>query len=170
MKEKDSLNEELIAALLEHHRFYVNRNWNFFGGILLVNSIIFNSIDKILADYTLLSGLAISAILVIGVFYHLINWTDLRIEMNMEKVNELMKKYKTPFPKSVFEGMINWMKFAIFILTIPYFFFLNRVNLILLICGIVIFLIMLLISEVVTRKFKKKHKKTTVHKTSILST
>jgi hypothetical protein len=77
---------ELISSLLEHHRFYINRNWQFFGGILLVNSILLNSIGTLKSEPLQLTVVSFSFVLLIGTFYHLINWTNMRIDTNMEKI------------------------------------------------------------------------------------
>lgn len=148
----------LISSLMEQHRFYVNRNWQFFGGILLVNSILLNSIDSLLKAPLQLVVVSLSFVLLIGTFYHLINWTNMRIDTNMEKVNELSGKYKTNFPTSPFEGMINWMKFAIVVLTLPYYFLTYTVSQYVVAALVFSFLALVVISEVTTFRFSKKIK------------
>jgi uncharacterized membrane protein YesL len=155
-KKKDRTDKELVATFLEHHRFYISRNWNYFGGILLVNSVIYNSFDKLVSNPLLLSSVTISALIVIAVFYHLINWTNMRIDTNMEKVNDLLEKYKTDFPESVLHGLINWMKLAITILTLPYFILAYQSSLIAFIMGIIIFVGLIITSEMTTRSFRKE--------------
>ncbi|MCG2784919.1 MAG: hypothetical protein L6461_07405 [Anaerolineae bacterium] len=159
MSEQNQIDKTaLIAPLMEHHRFYVNRNWQFFGGILLVNSILLNSIDTLLKEHLQLVVISFSFVLLIGTFYHLINWTNMRIDTNMAKINALTGKYKTESPSSPFEGMISWMKFAIIVLTLPYYFFAYTVS-IYVVAGLVLsFLVLVMISEVTTRKFLKKMK------------
>jgi hypothetical protein len=157
MNEQEQINKsQLVSSLLEHHRFYINRNWQFFAGILLVNSILLGSIDSLLKEPVQLVVVSFSSVLVIGTMYHLINWTNMQIDTNMVKVNNLIGEYKIEFPVSFFEGLINWMKFAIIILTLPYYFLVYSISIYIVVALVVSFLLLIFISEITTRRFLKR--------------
>lgn len=159
MKQADIDKSSEIEIFLEHHRFYSNRTWQYFGAILLINSLLFSTIKDLKDSPELITTISFMSVTIIGVFYHLINWTDMRIDNNMERVNKLME---SPIPehKTALENTINWSKFGIFVITIPYFYLtLKNNNSCLIFCLIlIIFLSIIIISEITRKRFETKHK------------
>ena len=142
-----------VETLLEHHRFYSNRHWQYFGAILLINSLLFTVI-KDLAEYIMV--ISYPSVLIITIFYHLINWTDMRIESNMKRINNLLDKpiYE---PDTLLENTINWSKAGVIIITFPYFYFLKD-NVCLLSLLMILFISIIILSEWTRKNFEQKHK------------
>lgn len=148
-----------LEMFLEHHRFYSNRTWQYFGAILLINSLLFSAIKDLKDLPELITIASFMSITIIGVFYHLINWTDMRIDNNMERVNKLLEN-PIPEHRTTLENTINWSKFGIFVITIPYFYLTlkNNTSCLVFCLLLIIFLAIIIISERTRRKFESKHK------------
>lgn len=150
-------NKDKLSILMEHHRFYSNRTWQYFGAILTINSLIFNSLNGLKQESNLISVISFMSVFIIGIFYHLINWTDMRIENNMKRINELLES-PIPEPKTFLENSTNWSKAGILILTLPYSYitYLYYHCIAVLICLIGVFLIIIIISEWTRRNFEER--------------
>ena len=147
-----------VEVFLEHHRFYSNRTWQYFGAILLINSLLLRTIKDLKDLPELVTLISYVSVIIIGIFYHLINWTDMRIDDNMKRVNQLLKQ-KIPEHKTLLENSMNWSKFGIFVITIPYFY-LTRTNYgwhFQLYILIISFLTIVATSERTRRKFEAKN-------------
>lgn len=151
--------QNTIDTFLEHHRFYSNRSWQYFGAVLLINSLILNVLKDLKDESYLIAILSFISIALIAVFYHLLNWTDMRIDMNMQRVNEMLEK-KVPVPNTFLENSINWSKFAIIVLTLPYYFITQKYcqSMTLTLGLAIFFLAIILLSGRTRRKFEQKNK------------
>lgn len=65
--------KEFLQVLLEHHRFYVNRNWQFFAALLVVDAVALNAFDGLAKSALLGADVSLSSLVLIGVFYYLTN-------------------------------------------------------------------------------------------------
>jgi uncharacterized membrane protein len=156
---KDENKGSEVEVFLEHHRFYSNRTWQYFGAILFINSFLLSSIKDLKDLPVLITLISYVSVIIIGVFYHLINWTDMRIDDNMKRVTKLLEK-KFPEHKTLFENSMNWSKFGIFVITIPYFYLIltNYGWHFQLFTLIIIFLTIVAISERTRLKFEARNK------------
>lgn len=112
---------ELIGALLEHHRFYINRNWQYFGAILLIDSLVLNAYGDLQGDPNLVFAISTTSVVLVSIFYHLINWTDMRIDRNAARLNALEFGQLIESPRGLFEGLIPWMKLGVVVAAVPHF-------------------------------------------------
>jgi|CXWL01.1.fsa_nt_gi hypothetical protein len=122
MASKTLPHTELLGILLEQHRHYINRNWQYFAAILLIDSVVFNSYGDLKDSPRLVATVSLSATAFVGIFYHLINWTDMRIDRNALRVNKLAEAVLVESPQGAFEGLIPWMKIGVVVAAIPHLF------------------------------------------------
>jgi hypothetical protein len=111
---------EFARALMEHHRFYITRNWQYFGAILLIDSLVFNAYADLRSDDDLVTTISLTSVALIGIFYHLINWTDMRIDRNAERINSFVGGELVEQRRDLLEGLIPWMKLGVVIAAIPH--------------------------------------------------
>jgi hypothetical protein len=151
-----NLSYELLPVLLEHHRFYINRNWQFFAALLVVDSVVLNAFDGLVRTPLLGAGVSLSSLALIGVFYHLINWTDLRIDLNVARINRIQSFELVPPPRHFLEGLIYWMKFGLFVLCLPHFLLAARTAWWLVPVGLFVLVVLVVVSEQVVRAARKR--------------
>lgn len=119
--------QELIGFLLEHHRFYINRNWQYFGAILLIDSLVLNAYGELNSNSPLVVAISSTSVLLVAIFYHLINWTDMRIDRNAYRLNALDFGELIESPKGRLEGLILWMKLGVVVAAAPHFWLAGQV-------------------------------------------
>lgn len=111
---------EVLGALLEQHRFYINRNWQYFGAILLIESLVLNAYADLRTVPGLLETVSLVSVGLIGIFYHLINWTDMRIDRNAERLNQFARGELIEPRRGTLEGLIPWMKTGTVLAVVPH--------------------------------------------------
>lgn len=148
-----------LGPRLEHHRFYVTRNWQYFGALLLINSVTLNAYDDIKGSTLLADAIGVSSLVLFAVLYHLINWTNMRIDMNMPHVNKLLSR-PTPLPSRWYEGLIAWMKGGMVALAIPYVALLVSLERFSWIFGLTAYVSLVSASELIVFRFRKRSAQT----------
>ncbi len=152
----DKFATTLLPVLLEHHRFYVNRNWQFFAALLVVDSVVLNAFDGLARTALLGAGVSLSSLALIGVFYHLINWTDMRIDHNVARINRIQGFELVPPPIHRLEGLVQWMKVGLFVLCVPHFLLAARTAWWLVLIGVVILVTLVVVSELVVSAARRR--------------
>jgi len=86
---------EILKQRLESHREYVSRQWQYYATFILLNGLIINAIKDLSTTASLtVRVLAMAFLISSGVFFSLVRWTNMRIERNAARTNELARKLK----------------------------------------------------------------------------
>ena len=151
-----STGRELIGVLLEHHRFYINRNWQYFGAILLIDSLALNAYGELQGDSDLAAAISLTSVLLVSIFYHLINWTDMRIDRNAKRLNALGFGELVESPRGRLEGLIPWMKLGVLVAAAPHIWLAGQVCRWLCIAEVVLVTVLLGTSEHIVASTRRK--------------
>jgi hypothetical protein len=109
----NELQMEMLKERLENHRGYVSRQWQYFATFILLNGLLVNAFKELGAsNQSLLLGLCIASILTSAVFFHLINWTYMRIYRNAGKIAEIAGEPIVEMP-NFWEGITPWLLLSI---------------------------------------------------------
>ena len=147
---------ELIGFLLEQHRFYINRNWQYFGAILLIDSLVFNAYGDIRSADSLVATISSTSVVLVAIFYHLINWTDMRIDRNAERINRLSFGEIIEGRQGLLEGLILWMKLGVVMAAVPHLFLSMQLNPWLVVGEVGVLASFMIVSEIIVRKARKR--------------
>jgi hypothetical protein len=113
---------EILKQRLENHREYVSRQWQYYATFILLNGLIINAVKDLSITASLaVRVLAMAFVISSGVFFYLVRWTNMRIQRNAAKTNELAQKLATQnlieIPRTS-EGITPWMLVSIVAFTV----------------------------------------------------
>jgi hypothetical protein len=147
---------ELLGILLEQHRFYINRNWQYFGAILLIDSLVLNAYRDLRNADSLVATISSTSVVLVAIFYHLINWTDMRVDRNAERIKLLPYGEIIERRQGLLEGLILWMKLGIVMAAVPHLFLSMQLNSWLVAGEAGILVLFIATSEILVRKARKR--------------
>lgn len=144
-----------LQERIQMHRDYISRQWQYFATDIVLNSLLINAVkDLSTARPLLLAMLGIASIVTSGVFFHLINWTNMRINRNAGKINELAEENLVELP-SAFEGITPVLLVSTTFFAACWLFWLLPVSLLASLTGGVFFLLIAIYSFTSTRRWLK---------------
>jgi hypothetical protein len=154
--ERDTtLRKEMLTHRLKNHREYVTRQWQYFASFILLNGLLINAIKDLgAANPLLVTVLGLAFITASAVFFHLINWTDMRIHRNAKCVNQLAGQDLIELPGPT-EGITTWLLFSIVIFALCWVIWLYQIGPLSTLLGIILFAIICGNSLMVTRRWLK---------------
>lgn len=152
---KISLIKEILTQRLQSHREYISRQWQYYAAFLLLNGLVVNAIKELgTATPVLVIALGIATVATSGVFFHLVNWANMRIFRNAVKINELAGQALIEIPKAN-EGITPWLLFSIMTFTLCWLVWLFQVGFLASLLGLLLFLFIVGNSILSTRKWLK---------------
>ena len=104
---------EILKQRLENHRGYVSRQWQYFGTFILLNGLLVNAFKELgTSNQSPLLGLCVASILTSAVFFHLIDWTHMRIYRNAKRIAEIAGEPIVEMP-NFFGGITPWLLLSV---------------------------------------------------------
>jgi len=126
-----SVELEILKHRLENHRQYVSRQWQYYATFVLLNGLALNAVKEQYAASSVARTLAIAFAITSAVFFYLVRWTDMRIQRNAVKINELARKLASQdlieLPGK-FEGITIWVLVSIVAFTVCWLIWLLSVS------------------------------------------
>jgi hypothetical protein len=151
-----SLTPEILKQRFDNHREYVSRQWQYYATFILLNGLLINAVKDLGAiDPLLVTALGLAFVTTSAVFFHLINWTKMRIHRNAVKINGLAGQSLIEIPKW-HEGIAPWLLFSILIFTICWLIWLFRSGWVALLLGVFLFVFIVGNSFVSTVRWEKR--------------
>lgn len=151
-----SLTSEILKHRSDNHREYVSRQWQYYATFILLNGLLINAVKDLGAINALLvTALGLAFVTTSAVFFHLINWTKMRIHRNAIRINELTEQSLIEIPKW-HEGIAPWLLFSILIFTICWLIWLFRSGWVALLLGVFLFIFIVGNSLFSTRRWEKR--------------
>jgi hypothetical protein len=164
-KENNVLTDsEILKQRLTSHREYISRQWQYYAAFILLNGLLINAVKDLASTSVLLvTALGLAFITTSAVFFHLINWTQMRIHRNAIRVNQLAASLQVKglaqdlieIPRW-HEGITPWLLFSILVFTACWLVWLYNNGLVALFLGVVLFLAIIGSSIWSTRKWIKR--------------
>jgi hypothetical protein len=147
-KKLNELQVVILKERLENHRGYVSRQWQYFATFILLNGLLVNAFKELgNSNQSLLLGLCIASILTSAVFFHLINWTYMRIYRNARKITETAGESIVEMP-NFWEGITPWLLLSIIAFSGGWIAWLYQVDFSTFVIGTVAFLMLIAFSIV----------------------
>ena len=138
----------LFQARFEYHKNLVSRRWQYFAMFVAFTGFMFASIKEILNfDPYFRIILSLAVITTSCVFLRLISRSRTRININAKRLNEIANEIilETGKPGSFgLTGITIWLYFCMTLLTIPWFYVVFKVSILLAVVVAFIFLINLI--------------------------
>jgi hypothetical protein len=150
------LPSEMLKQRFDNHREYVSRQWQYYATFILLNGLLINAVKDLGAtDALLVTALGLAFVTTSAVFFHLINWTKMRIHRNAVRINELTRQSLIETPKW-HEGIAPWLLFSILVFTICWLIWLSRSGWVALLLGVFLFVFIVGNSLLSTRRWEKR--------------
>jgi hypothetical protein len=151
-----SLTSEVLKQRSDNHREYVSRQWQYYATFILLNGLLINAVKDLGAINALLvTALGLAFVTTSAVFFHLINWTKMRIHRNAVRINELTGQSLIEIPEW-HEGIAPWLLFSILVFTICWLIWLFRSGWAALSLGVFLFVFIVVNSLLSTRRWEKR--------------
>lgn len=151
-----SVTLEVLKQRLENHRGYIARQWHYYAAFILLNGLLINAVkDLAPINALLLIALGLAFVTTSAVFFHLINWTQMRIHRNAIRINELTDQNLIEIPNP-YEGVTPWLLFSILVFTVCWLIWLFLNGLVASLLGILLFTFIVGNSLWSTRKWLRK--------------